>query len=207
MRASPIYFIWRRKCGTHMNLGHSGIFSKFRSCRFPDLPGIQSLTDKAFQRSLEASGGKCRNGGSYNKPLFILGKDRKVKAADLNVKRLRDKEGTKTSAPLPPLVFPRSPFTLPVRLQILQEYFLAGKKGISAICEKYNISDGTLYNWITLLKQNEKEWSDLLTPFVQSYSAFLSSLEHRIAPDEGQADSMAESVSPLAYSLCPGCGS
>lgn len=86
-----------------------------------------------------------------------------------------------THAILPDNLIPFGSYTLSFVLTILRAYFL-GSKTITSLCDFFQISVSTLYDWIKLFKVQKHVWLGILTDAALSPIKFIDEiLSHQIS--------------------------
>lgn len=76
---------------------------------------------------------------------------------------------------LPELLIPHRTYSLLFVLSVLRDYYIKEKR-IREICEKYQISTSTLYQWKRLFEEHKKLWLGVLEDMYQKCLEFLSTI-------------------------------
>ena len=77
-----------------------------------------------------------------------------------------------THAVLPDLIIPYKTYSLFFILRVLAEHFL-NLSSVESICDRFDISIGTFYQWLKLWHSHKAEWLGVLLDLVCSDYAFL----------------------------------
>lgn len=80
-----------------------------------------------------------------------------------------------THAILPDHLIPFGSYTLSFILKVLRAYFL-GSKTITSLCEFFQISISTLYEWIKLFKEQKQIWLGILNDALTSNLKFIDNI-------------------------------
>ena len=80
-----------------------------------------------------------------------------------------------THAILPEVIIPYRSYSLLFVLSALKDYFTPGIT-VAALCDKYQISPSTLYEWKHLFNTHKKLWLGILEDIYQKSLDFLSSI-------------------------------
>jgi len=80
-----------------------------------------------------------------------------------------------THAILPDHLIPFGSYTLSFVLKVLRAYFL-GAKTIISLCEFFQISISTLYDWIRIFKEQKQIWLGILNDAVTSEGKFIDDI-------------------------------
>jgi len=80
-----------------------------------------------------------------------------------------------THAILPDHLIPFGSYTLSFVLKVLRSYFL-GSKTITSLCEFFQISISTLYEWIKLFKEQKQIWLGVLNDATISVVKFIDEI-------------------------------
>lgn len=120
--------------------------------------------------------GNCAAHGSYQRSLLDI-RDSKVSCGRVEIKRVRCESCGHTHAIIPDYIVPYSSYSLFFILRVLAAYFLR-LKTVEQLCEQYQISPSTLYQWKLLFLSHKEIWLGVLkdadttpTKFIQSLSA------------------------------------
>lgn len=79
-----------------------------------------------------------------------------------------------THAILPEIIIPYTSYSLIFVLSVLKDYF--SKMKVKEVCEKYQISISTLYEWKRLFILHKKLWLGIIENIYQDSIGFLSSI-------------------------------
>lgn len=77
-----------------------------------------------------------------------------------------------THAVLPDLIIPYRTYSLFFILRVLAEHFL-NLSSVESICDRFDISAGTFYQWLRLWHEHKAEWLGILSDLESSDYAFL----------------------------------
>jgi len=80
-----------------------------------------------------------------------------------------------THAILPDHLIPFGSYTLSFVLKVLRAYFL-GSKTVTSLCEFFQISISTLYEWIKLFKEQKQIWLGMLNDATISVVKFIDEI-------------------------------
>ena len=91
-----------------------------------------------------------------------------------------------THAILPEVIIPFRSYSLLYVLSALKDYFTPGIT-VAALCDKYQISPSTLYEWKHLFNTHKKLWLGILEDIYQKSLDFLSSILNTNSSDRLEA--------------------
>jgi len=91
-----------------------------------------------------------------------------------------------THAILPEVIIPFRSYSLLFVLSALKDYFTPGIT-VAALCDKYQISPSTLYEWKHLFNTHKKLWLGILEDIYQKSLDFLSSILNTNSSDRLEA--------------------
>jgi hypothetical protein len=110
---------------------------------------------------------------SYTRYLISFEKGLTV-AYEISITRLICSSCKHTHAILPEIIIPYGSYSLLFILTVLRDYYLSCMT-IRTLCDKYQISQSTLYAWKHLFLIHKKLWLGFLEDILQKPLAFLSS--------------------------------
>ncbi len=93
----------------------------------------------------------------------------------ISITRVLCNSCNKTHAILPDHLIPFGSYTLSFILTVLRAYFL-GSKTITSLCDLFQISISTLYDWIRLFKEQKHIWLGILNDAVISVVKFIDDI-------------------------------
>ncbi len=93
----------------------------------------------------------------------------------ISITRVLCNSCNQTHAILPDHLIPFGSYTLSFILTVLRAYFL-GSKTITSLCDLFQISISTLYDWIKLFKEQKHIWLGILDDAVTSPIKFIDDI-------------------------------
>jgi transposase-like protein len=93
----------------------------------------------------------------------------------IDVTRIMCSSCKSTHAILPEIIIPFSSYSLIFVLSVLKDYYMSNKT-VTSLCEKYQISISTLYEWKRLFLLHKKLWLGIIENIYQDSLEFLSSI-------------------------------
>ena len=93
----------------------------------------------------------------------------------IDVTRIMCSSCKSTHAILPEIIIPFSSYSLIFVLSVLKDYYMSNKT-VASLCEKYQISISTLYEWKRLFLLHKKLWFGIIENIYQDSLEFLSSI-------------------------------
>jgi hypothetical protein len=100
----------------------------------------------------------------------------------INITRIICSSCNGTHAILPEVIIPFRSYSLLFVLSALKDYFTPGIT-VAALCDKYQISISTLYEWKHLFNTHKKLWLGILEDIYQKSLDFLSSISNSNSSD------------------------
>lgn len=104
----------------------------------------------------------------------------------INISRIICSSCNVTHSILPEIIIPYRSYSLLFVLSALNDYFM-GCLTVAALCDKYQISASTLYEWKHLFNTHKKLWLGILEDIYQESLDFLSLVLNTNASDKLQA--------------------
>lgn len=102
----------------------------------------------------------------------------------IDITRILCSSCNSTHAILPEIIIPFSSYSLLFVLSVLKDYYMSGKT-VASLCEKYQISASTLYEWKRLFLIHKQLWLGVIENLYQDSLRFLSSM-----PDINTSDGL-----------------
>ena len=113
--------------------------------------------------------------GSYSR--YLISYQNKTVTDTIDVTRITCSSCMGTHAILPEIIVPFSSYSLLFILQVLKDYFMS-KENVQSLCERYQISISTLYEWKSLFLIHKKLWLGILEDIYQNSLVFLLSFQN-----------------------------
>lgn len=116
----------------------------------------------------------CSIHDTYERNLIVIS-DRTIRCHTVNITRVICSSCGHTHAILPDILIPYGSYSLFFILKILRLYFLH-TSNVSSLCEHFQISISTLYNWVHLFNQQKELWLGVLLHASTTSLSFLDDL-------------------------------
>lgn len=111
---------------------------------------------------------------SYERYLISY-EDKSIITDIIDITRIMCSSCNSTHAILPEIIIPFTSYSLLFVLSVLKDYYMSGKT-VAFLCEKYQISASTLYEWKRLFLVHKQLWLGVIENLHQDSLTFLSSL-------------------------------
>lgn len=110
--------------------------------------------------------------GAYSR--YLISYQNGIVTDTIDITRITCSSCKGTHAILPEIIVPFSSYSLLFILQVLKGYFMS-KESVQSLCERYQISISTLYEWKSLFLIHKKLWLGILEDIYQDSLDFLLS--------------------------------